>query len=61
MRIFDRNRVSNITASVTILFTLYAVVFQAVPLESLAILTGISGFSAKHLFDSVNQQTEDYE
>jgi|APSaa5957512535_1039671.scaffolds.fasta_scaffold90755_3 hypothetical protein len=59
MKIFDRNRVSNITASATILFTLYAVVFQAVPTESLAILTGISGFSAKHLFDSVNNKKEE--
>jgi hypothetical protein len=59
MNIFDRNRVSNITASSVILFTVYAVVFQTVPLESLAILTGVSGFASKHLFDSLNSEKED--
>jgi len=59
MNIFNRNRVSNITASSVILFTVYAVVFQTVPLESLAILTGIAGFASKHLFDSVTAQAEE--
>jgi len=61
VNIFNRNRVSNVTASTVIIFTLYSVVFQTVPLESLAILTGLSGFASKHLFDSLNSKANEQE
>tara|TARA_R110000751_G_scaffold242601_1_gene342931 strand:+ start:819 stop:989 length:171 start_codon:yes stop_codon:yes gene_type:complete len=50
--IFSKARVSNVVAGSTILFTVYAVVFQIVNVDSLLVLSTISGFSAKHLFDS---------
>ena len=52
--IFSKARVSNVIAGSTILFTIYAVVFQTVNVDSLLVLSTISGFSAKHLFDSRN-------
>jgi len=54
--IFSKARVSNIVAGSTILFTVYAVVFQIVAVDSLLVLSTVSGFAAKHLFDS--KQTE---
>jgi len=59
MKIFSRDRVSNITSASVILFTLYAVVFQAVPDSSLTVMVGLSGFASKHLFDSMNQKKEE--
>jgi hypothetical protein len=52
--IFSKARVSNVIAGSTILFTLYAVVFQVVSVDSLLVLSTVSGFAAKHLFDSQN-------
>ena len=54
MKIFTKSRVANFVAGTTILFTLYSVVFQEIPTEYLAILTGLSGFSAKFLWDSTS-------
>jgi len=50
--IFSKARVSNVIAGSTIIFTIYAVVFQVVNVDSLLVLSTIAGFSAKHLFDS---------
>jgi len=50
--IFSKARVSNVIAGTTIIFTIYAVVFQVVNVDSLLVLSTIAGFSAKHLFDS---------
>ena len=54
--IFSKARVSNVIAGSTIIFTIYAVVFQVVNVDSLLVLSTIAGFSSKHLFDS--RQTE---
>ena len=54
MKIFTKSRVANFVAGTTILFTLYSVVFQEIPTEYLAILSGLSGFSAKFLWDSTS-------
>jgi len=35
-----------------IAFGLWVIVYHEVPVESLAILSGIMGFAAKHLWDS---------
>ena len=58
MKLFTKSRVANSTAGITILFTLYAVVFQDIPVEMLAILSGLSGFSAKHLWDSTSDSMD---
>jgi len=50
--ILSKARVSNVIAGSTILFTIYAVVFQVVNVDSLLVLSTIAGFSAKHLFTS---------
>lgn len=52
MKIFTKSRVANFVAGTTILYTIYAVVFQEIQVEYLAILSGLSGFSAKFLWDS---------
>ena len=56
MKIFTKARVANFVAGGTIFFTLYAIVFQAVAVESLTMLSALSGFSAKHLWDSTNKE-----
>ena len=52
--IFTKARTANAMAAVTISFTLYSVVFQQIDSTSLTFLAGISGFCAKHLWDSKN-------
>jgi hypothetical protein len=54
--ILSKSRVSNVVAGSTILFTVYAVVFQIVSVDSLLVLSTVSGFAAKHLFDSNNAE-----
>lgn len=54
-KIFSKDRVANFVAGSSILFTLYAVVFQTVGVETLPVLTAISGFAGKHLWDSANK------
>ena len=54
--IFSKAKVSNVIAGSVIMFTVYAVVFQVVQVDSLLVLSTVSGFAAKHLFDS--RQTE---
>jgi hypothetical protein len=54
--IFSKAKVSNVIAGSVIMFTIYAVVFQVVAVDSLLVLSTVSGFAAKHLFDS--RQTE---
>jgi hypothetical protein len=54
MKIFTKDRVGNFVAGSTIFYTLYAIVFQTVGAEVLPVLTALSGFSAKHLWDSNN-------
>ena len=54
MKVFTKERVGNFVAGSTIFFTLYAIVFQNVGAEVLPVLTALSGFSAKHLWDSNN-------
>jgi|SaaInlStandDraft_2_1057019.scaffolds.fasta_scaffold470411_2 hypothetical protein len=55
-KIFSKARVANFVAGGTIFFTLYAIVFQSVGAETLPVLTALSGFSAKHLWDSTNKE-----
>jgi len=50
--IFSKARVSNCVAGATIIFTLYSIVSMAIPSEQLLVLSTLSGFSAKHLWDS---------
>lgn len=52
MKIFTKARVSNITASTVILFSLYTI--SSVELDSIkiGILAGLIGFASKHLFDT---------
>jgi hypothetical protein len=50
--IFSKARVSNVVSGSVIMFTVYAVVFQVVEVDSLLVLSTVSGFAAKHLFDS---------
>jgi len=50
--IFSKSRVANFCAGSVILFTAYAVVFQTIPNEMVLVLTSLSGFSAKFLWDS---------
>tara|TARA_R110000824_G_scaffold28444_1_gene95588 strand:- start:42 stop:209 length:168 start_codon:yes stop_codon:yes gene_type:complete len=52
MTFLSKAKVSNVVAGSCILFTIYAVVFQAVSVDSLLVLSTVAGFSAKHLFDS---------
>ena len=54
--ILSKARVSNVIAGSTILFTIYAVVFQVVNVDSLLVLSTVSGFAAKHLFDTRNAE-----
>ena len=50
--IFSKARVSNVVAGSVIIFTVIAVVFQVVATDSLLVLSTVSGFASKHLFDS---------
>ena len=50
--IFSKAKVSNVIAGSVIMFTVYAVVFQVVAIDSLLVLSTVSGFASKHLFDS---------
>tara|TARA_X000001036_G_scaffold131536_1_gene124469 strand:- start:549 stop:722 length:174 start_codon:yes stop_codon:yes gene_type:complete len=54
--ILSKAKVSNVIAGSTILFTVYAVVFQVVNVDSLLVLSTISGFSAKHLFNATQEK-----
>jgi len=58
MKIFTKSRVANYVAGTTILYTIYAVVFQEIQVEYLAILSGLSGFSAKFLWDSTSDSLD---
>ena len=58
MKIFTKSRVANFTAGTVILYTVYAVVFQEIQIEYLAILSGLSGFSAKFLWDSTSDSLD---
>ena len=58
MKLFTKSRVANFTAGSVILYTVYAVVFQDIPTEYLAILSGLSGFGAKFLWDSTSDSLD---
>ena len=58
MKIFTKSRVANFTAGTVILYTVYAVVFQEISTEYLAILSGLSGFGAKFLWDSTSDSLD---
>ena len=58
MKVFTKSRVANFCAGTVILFTAYAVVFQEIQTEMLVILSGLSGFSAKFLWDSTSDQLD---
>ena len=58
MKIFTKSRVANFVAGTTILYTIYAVVFQEIQVEYLAILSGLSGFSAIFLWDSTSDSLD---
>tara|TARA_R110002020_G_scaffold14480_2_gene51404 strand:- start:3 stop:173 length:171 start_codon:yes stop_codon:yes gene_type:complete len=55
VNILTKAKVSNVVAGSTILFTVYAVVFQVVNVDSLLVLSTVSGFAAKHLFDTAQE------
>ena len=59
MKIFTKARVSNITASTVILFSLYTI--SSVELDSIKIgvLGTLIGFAGKHLFDSALANNDD--
>lgn len=50
--LFSKAKVSNVIAGSVIMFTIYSVVFQVIAVDSLLVLSTVSGFAAKHLFDS---------
>ena len=50
--LFSKARVSNVIAGSTILFSLYAIVFQVIQVDQLLVLSTLSGFAGKHLWDS---------
>jgi hypothetical protein len=52
VNVFSKARVSNVVAGGTIIFTLYSIVSMAIPSEQLLVLASMSGFAAKHLWDS---------
>jgi len=52
----SKSIVSNVVAGSVILFTVYSVVFQTIEVDALVVLSAVSGFAARHLFDS--QQSE---
>tara|TARA_R110002020_G_scaffold296890_1_gene512633 strand:- start:2471 stop:2656 length:186 start_codon:yes stop_codon:yes gene_type:complete len=56
LKIFSKERVGNFVAGTTIFYTLYAIVFQSVSSEILPVLTALSGFASKHLWDSYNSE-----
>ena len=58
MKIFTKSRVANFVAGTTILYTIYAVVFQEIQTEMLVILSSMAGFSAKFLWDSTSDQLD---
>jgi len=58
MKIFTKSRVANFTAGTVILYTVYAVVFQEIQIEYLAILSSMAGFSAKFLWDSTSDHMD---
>ena len=58
LKIFTKSRVANATAGSVILFTAYAVVFQEIQTEMLVILSGLSGFAAKFLWDSTSDHQD---
>jgi len=58
LKIFTKSRVANFCAGTVILYTVYAVVFQEIQIEYLAILSGLSGFSAKFLWDSTSDHMD---
>jgi len=51
-KIFTRTRIANVMSAYVIAFGLWVIVFNDIPVSSLAILSGIMGFAAKHLWDS---------
>ena len=50
----SKSNVANAVSGITICSTILAVVFTQMPSESLVALSGLAGFSAKHLWDSAN-------
>ena len=52
VNMFSKARVSNLIAGGTIAFTLYAIVFQVIQVDQLLVLSTLSGFAGKHLWDS---------
>jgi len=56
MTILSKAKVSNVIAGSVIMFTVYSVVFQIVAVDALLVLSTVSGFASKHLFDSRNAE-----
>lgn len=50
----SKSNVANMVAGITICATISALVFAVLPTEALVALSGLAGFSAKHLWDSQN-------
>jgi len=50
----SKSNVANAAAGITICATICSVVFVPLPSEALVALSGLAGFSAKHLWDSSN-------
>ena len=49
-------RISNIMAAYVVAFGLFVIVYHEIETTSIAILSGIMGFAAKHLWDVCNKR-----
>ena len=58
MKIFSKARVSNVVAGTVIIYSIYAITVLTLDAISMTALGTISGFAAKHLFDSAMQNDD---
>ncbi len=57
-KIFTKVRISNIMSAYVIIFGLYVLSSQEVAIEVIAIISGMMGFAAKHLWDNCASNSE---
>ena len=58
MKIFTKARVSNIVAGTVIIYSIFAITQLTLEPISMTALGNLSGFAAKHLFDSAMQKDD---
>lgn len=56
--IFTKARIANIMSAYVIIFGLYVLITQQVPVEVVGIIAGMMGFAAKHLWDNCASNSE---